>query len=114
MIELINATQIHGTGRLKAHNALITSSLIKVNIYNGLTDYQTGAIKVYEKMVPSNMTLYELLNKIAKKFKRDWHEIILENRSENLVLERQMNGCTLEQIRPLLGTELYANSSNQG
>jgi hypothetical protein len=55
-------------------------------------------------MVPSNMTLYELLSKVAKKFKRDWHEISLENRNEKLVLERQMNGCTLEQIRPLLET----------
>ncbi len=58
------------------------------------------------------MTLFELLNKLGKKFKRFWHEIILQNYNRTFSFSINMNGLTLEELRPYLNNELYARKNN--
>jgi hypothetical protein len=63
-------------------------------------------------MVPANMTLFELLNKLGKKFKRFWHEISLENHNRTFFFSIKMNGLTLEELQPYLDQELYARKNH--
>lgn len=69
---MLSATEVHGVGNLKAHNSLITTSTIKVKIWNNAS-YGDDVQKCYERTVPSNLTVFDLLSKIGEKFKCGQH-----------------------------------------
>ncbi len=57
---------------MKAHNSLVTTSMLKVKIWNNAS-YGDDVQKCYEKTLPSNMTLFQLLSAIGEKFKCGQH-----------------------------------------
>jgi hypothetical protein len=67
--------------------------MIKIKIWNNAT-YGDDVLKCYEKNFPSNLTLYELLSKIGKKFKCGQHELYLQE-GNNTAIPSKMNGYTL-------------------
>ena len=56
----MQATELFGVGELKSHNSLVPTSTVTVKIINDIT-YGSDVLKVYEKKVPSNMSLFELI-----------------------------------------------------
>ncbi len=72
-------------------------SMTKVKIWNVVTRGVPKALICYEKLVPSNMTVFELLNKLGKKFNCGWYEIVLSKINYEL-LEDSVNGCTLDEL----------------
>lgn len=66
--EMLKATEVRGVGNLRAHNSLITTSMIKVKIWNNAS-YGDDVQKFYEKTVPSSLTVFDLLSKVGEKFK---------------------------------------------
>lgn len=53
----MQATELFGVGDMKSHNSLVPTSTVTVKINNEIT-YGSDVLKVYEKKVPSNMSLF--------------------------------------------------------
>lgn len=62
------ATEILGTGKYKPHNSLVPVSTVQIKINNDIT-YGNDVSQSYEKKVPANLTLFELLSELGEKFR---------------------------------------------
>jgi hypothetical protein len=81
---------------LKSHNSLVATSTVTVKIINDVT-YGNDVLKVFEKKMPSNLSLFELIEEISKQFKCPSSEMMFR---EGLSMwPERLNGLTLEEIK---------------
>ena len=87
------ATEHLGIGKVKAHNAWVATSSCLIKITNNIT-YGDDVLKVFEKRLPSNTTLFEVFIEVSKLFKCGPQNIqLLEGSNE---IPSKFNGLTLE------------------
>lgn len=90
---LMKATEVLGVGKLRAHNSLVATSTVKVKVFNEVT-YGNDVLTVYEKKVPSNITLFEFIEELSQQFKCSAYEIMF--REGVTMWPENLNGLTLE------------------
>ena len=103
MQDLMLNTEYFGVGSLKAHNSLIPTSTVILKVFNNST-YGDDVQKIFEKKMPSNKTLFEVILEVSKQFKIGPLDMCLEYQNNTMI---KHNGLTLEELK-LNGQEINA------
>jgi hypothetical protein len=70
-------TEIQGKGNLKPHNSLVATHYTNVIIINQLKTFISHKDNKYEKRLPCNMSLVEVMKEVCNMFMCDIYEIKL-------------------------------------
>jgi hypothetical protein len=95
MQELMLNTEYFGVGSLKAHNSLIPTSTVVLKVFNNCT-YGDDVLKIFEKKIPSNKTLFEVIVDVSKQFKIGPLDMCFEYPNSAAI---RHNGLTLEELK---------------
>lgn len=95
MQELMLNTEYFGVGSLKAHNSLIPTSTFTLKVFNNCT-YGDDVLKIFEKKMPSNRTLFEVIVEVSKQFKMGPLDMCFEYPNSESI---KYNGLTLEELK---------------
>ena len=88
-------TEYFGVGSLKAHNSLIPTSTVTLKVYNNCTMGE-DVLKIFEKKMNSNKTLFEVIVDVSKQFKISPLDMCFEYPNNIMI---KYNGLTLEELK---------------
>ncbi len=95
MEDLMLNTEYFGVGSLKAHNSLIPTSTVTLKVYNNCT-YGDDVLKIFEKKLPSNKTLFDVIIEVSKQFKIGPLDMCFQYPNSSTI---KHNGLTLEELK---------------